>query len=51
MVAYTALAVHDRVRKGQKIDAAVFKTMEKEKIIGITRIIFMIFGYVLHLII
>lgn len=49
MVAYTALAVHSRVRKEQKIDSAVFRAMRKEKIIGILGIILMIFGYFMHL--
>lgn len=49
MVAYTALAVHGRVRKEQKIDALVFRAMKWEKIIGIAGIVLMIFGYFLHL--
>lgn len=49
MVAYTALAVHGRVRKEQKIDASVFRAMKWEKISGVTGIILMILGYLLHL--
>lgn len=49
MVAYTAIAVHGRVQKEQKIDRAVFRAMKLEKTIGITGIILMILGYLLHL--
>lgn len=48
MVAYTALAVHARVRKEHKIDTAVFTVMKWENTVGITGIIFMIAGYVIH---
>jgi hypothetical protein len=48
MVAYTALAVHNRVRQEHKIDGAVFRTMNREKILGIAGIILMIMGYLLH---
>lgn len=50
MVAYTALAVHSRVRKEQKIDVSVFRAMKWEKISGIAGIILMIIGYFLHII-
>ncbi|MBI2640309.1 MAG: hypothetical protein HYW91_00265 [Candidatus Sungbacteria bacterium] len=49
MVAYTALAVHRRVRKEHKIDKAVFYAMKREQLIGITGIIFMVLGYILHI--
>ncbi|MCI0566383.1 hypothetical protein L0Y46_04285 [bacterium] len=49
MVAYTALAVHGRVRKEQRVDASVFRAMKWEKIMGITGIILMVFGYLIHL--
>lgn len=49
MVAYTALAVHGRVRKEQKIDTFVFHAMKWEKIIGVAGIILMIIGYLIHL--
>lgn len=48
MIAYTALAVHARVRKEHKIDTAVFKIMEWENTIGIAGIIFMIVGYLIR---
>lgn len=51
MVAYTALAVHSRVRKEQKIDAAVFRAMRREKLSGIAGIVLMILGYLIHLLI
>ncbi len=49
MVAYTALAVHHRVRKEQKIDASVFRAMRWEKTSGIAGIVLMILGYIAHL--
>lgn len=49
MVAYTALAVHTRVRKEHKIDDTVFKAMKRESTIGIAGIIFMIAGYIIHI--
>jgi len=48
MIAYTALAVHHRVRKEHKIDKKVFRAMKLEQIIGITGVAFMIVGYILH---
>lgn len=49
MIAYTALAVHGRVRKEAKIDASVFNAMKREKIIGVAGIVLMVLGYFLHL--
>lgn len=49
MVAYTALAVHGRVRKEQKIDASVFSAMKWEKFVGMAGIVLMVLGYLLHL--
>lgn len=49
MVAYTALAIHGRVRKEQKINASVLRAMKWEKITGIGGIILMIIAYLLHL--
>lgn len=48
MVAYTALAVHTRVQKERAIDTAVFRAMKRERFIGVTGIVFMVIGYVLH---
>lgn len=49
MVAYTALTVHGRVRKEQKIDMAVFRAMKWEKAAGVIGIVFMIAGYIVHI--
>jgi hypothetical protein len=49
MVAYTALAVHHRVRKEHTIDAAVFRIMRWEQLVGVAGIIFMVLGYLLHI--
>jgi uncharacterized membrane protein YidH (DUF202 family) len=51
MVAYTALAVHHRVRNEHKIDSAVFKIMKREMVVGVLGIALMIVGYVAHLLI
>lgn len=48
MVAYTALAVHHRVRKEHKIDQDVFRAMRREQFIGAMGIVLMILGYLLH---
>lgn len=49
MVAYTALAVHTRVRRAHKIDTAVFLAMRRESGIGIAGILFMVAGYIIHI--
>lgn len=49
MVAYTALAVHNRVRKEQTIDFIVFRSMRRENTIGVLGIVLMILGYAIHL--
>ncbi len=48
MVAYTALAVHGRVRRERRIDAAVFRSMRREQYIGVVGIAFMVIGYLLR---
>ena len=48
MVAFTALAVHHRVRKEHKIDAKVFRIMRREQVIGIAGITLIILGYLLQ---
>jgi hypothetical protein len=50
LIAYTALRVHDRVRKDHKIDDTVLKEMRSEKFIGVSRIVFIIISYVIQLI-
>lgn len=49
MVAFTVIMVHRRVWKEHKIGAAVFKSIRKEQIIGVTGIIFIIIGYFLQI--
>ncbi len=49
MIAYTALAVHYRVRREHRIDKRVFRTMRKEHWVGILGIILIILGYFLKL--
>lgn len=44
MVAYTAIAVHHHLWKEHKIDAAVFKAMKREQIIGMLGIILIVIG-------
>lgn len=48
MVAFTAIMVHHRVRQERKIDAAVFKSMKREQIIGVIGIVLIIVGYFLQ---
>jgi hypothetical protein len=49
LVAYTAIAVHHRFLKEHKIDAAVFKVMHREQIVGIIGVILIIAGFLLQL--
>ncbi|MBI2552760.1 hypothetical protein HYW17_05680 [Candidatus Uhrbacteria bacterium] len=48
MVAYTALSVHRRVQVEHKIDRTVFRAMKREQHAGVAGIVFMVFGYLLH---
>lgn len=50
LIAYTAIRVHFRFWKEHKIDDEVFKSMKKEQFIGILGIIFIIAGYIVHII-
>lgn len=50
LIAYTALRVHDRVRKEHKIDAHVTKEMSRERLLGVMGVAFILFGYALQLI-
>ena len=50
MIAYTALSVHSYVSKERGIDRAVFRAMRREKVIGISGIIFMVAGYLIHIV-
>lgn len=47
MVAYMAIAVHYRVRKEHRVDDNVFKMMEREQIVGVVGIVFIVAGYAL----
>jgi len=48
MIAYTAIAVHYRFWKEHKVDESVFKTMKKERLIGIIGIAFIVLGFLLQ---
>lgn len=49
LIAYTALRVHDRVRKERSIDQAVTKEMSRERALGITGVVFILAGYALQI--
>jgi len=46
LIAYTAIRVHDRVRKEHTIDSRVMKEMGQERTIGITGVVLIIVGYI-----
>lgn len=50
LIAVTALLVHQKVVREKKIDGKVLKYIHKEEVYGLLGIIFLIAGYVLHLI-
>ena len=49
LVAYTAIAVHHRFLREHKVDAAVFRTMRREQIVGVVGVILMLAGFFLQL--
>jgi len=49
MIAYAALSVHDRVRRDKKIDESVFRTMKRERLIGIVGAALIVLGYFVEL--
>lgn len=49
LIAYTALAVHHRVRKEHKIDELVFREMRREQVLGVVGVVFILAAYVLEL--
>lgn len=49
LVAFTAVAVHQRVRKEQKIDKRVFLEMKREQNVAIVGIFFIAIGYALQI--
>jgi hypothetical protein len=48
LIAFTVVAVHERVRKEHKIDARVFQAMKRERKVAIWGIFLMAIGYVLQ---
>jgi len=48
MIAYMAIRVHSRVRVEQKVDKKVVSEMNRERIVGVIGIIFIILGYLLQ---
>lgn len=50
MIAYTALAVHDRLRKEHRVDGKVFASIGKELMIGRASIALVLLGYILQVI-
>lgn len=51
LIAYTAIKVHERVRKEKKIDKNVIKEMLLEKTIGFLGIALIVISYIINLII
>ena len=49
MVAFTVIAVHQRVWKEHKIDEAVFSEMERERKVGIFGMVLIVIGYFLEI--
>ena len=49
MISYTAIAVHNRVRRQHKVDEVVFRQMRREQFVGILGIILIILGYLLEI--
>ncbi|MBI2136763.1 hypothetical protein HYU06_06855 [Candidatus Woesearchaeota archaeon] len=50
LIAITVLLVHRHVIKGHKIDKSVLKEMKREQVLGTLGIIFIISGYLTHVI-
>lgn len=51
LLGITALLVHRRIKREQKIDKQVLKEMKFEQAIGIIAILLIFIGYLLHLIV
>lgn len=49
LIAFTAIAVHQRVAQEQKIDKKVFKVMHRERRIAIWGIFLIALGYILEI--
>jgi hypothetical protein len=50
IIAYAVIAVHDRMREEHKIDAEVYKTMRRERMIMILGIVLLFAGFSLRII-
>lgn len=50
MIAVTALMTHRVIAKEKHIDKLVLKDLRKEVTIGLLGVVFLIIGYILHLI-
>lgn len=50
LLAFTAFLVHMKLSKEKKFDRHVLKEMKIEKYIGIFALVFLVIGYVLHVI-
>lgn len=49
VIAYTAIAVHERVRKEHKITKAVYREMHRERKFALIGIALIVSGYILEL--
>lgn len=50
IIAYAVIAVHDRMREEHKIDAEVYKTMKRERLLMIFGIVLLFAGFSLRII-
>lgn len=48
LIAYTALRVHDRVRREHKIDSRVTREMRRERALGIVGVALILLGFALQ---
>lgn len=49
IIAYAVIAVHDRMRYEHKIDAAVYRTMKRERSIMVFGIVLLFVGFSLRI--
>lgn len=50
IIAYAVIAVHDRMREEHKIDAAVYRTMRRERGFVVAGIVLLFIGFGLRMI-
>ncbi|MBI2097732.1 MAG: hypothetical protein HYT46_02260 [Candidatus Vogelbacteria bacterium] len=50
LIAYTALRVHDRVRKEHHIDSQVVREMHRERLLGLIGVLLIILGYIFQVV-